>query len=486
MFAEYDQYDATGLAALVTSGAVQPSQLWDAAMAKIAAGEPKFNALLEILPPPATPPVDGPFTGVPFIFKDVYQDYKGARHCIATAALKDNRATKNDEITNRFLRTGIAPAGISHVPELGLKGTTETALCGATRNPWDPTRTPGGSSGGSAAAIAAGYVPMAGGNDGGGSIRIPAAYCGLFGLKPSTGRTPFGPEFGDVWDGACVNGVLSRSVRDSAAMLDAIAGPDIGAPTHIAPPERPYLQEVGAKLERLRVGFSTRSPIGTLVAPEQITAVRNTAALLESLGHHVEEAAPAIDGIELAHCFLNMMYAHTAAAVRRICAQTGAREASFATDIRIGAMVGRAMSGEAFVSSRMKWNKFARAMGAFHERYDIYLTPVTAMGPAKIGALEMSKTQEMISKCLLAARAGKLVLKAGLAEKVGLENLGPTPFTQLANLTFCPAMSVPLHWGADGLPVGVQFSAKFGAEGLLFRLAGQLEQALPWGGRRCK
>jgi amidase len=486
MFAEYDQYDATGLAGLIAGGQVSAAEVLAAALARMDAGEPRLNAVAEDLRElaKAQTVAAGPFAGVPFLLKDLAQAYAGAAMSAGTLALKHVKATANAEITNRFLAAGVVIAGTTTTPELGLRATTETAAHGDTRNPWDPARTPGGSSGGAAAAVAARYVPMAGASDGGGSIRIPACYGGLFGLKPSRGRVPSGPEVGEGWDGATTAHVLTRSVRDSARMLDAIAGPDIGAPFEIAPPVRPFAAEAGAPVERLRIGFSTASPIGGRVDAEQVTAVRNAAKLLESLGHDVAEAAPAIDGAALSACFFTMYYGHIAATVAAICRRTGAAENTFHPDTRAGALLGRAISAATFVEMRGRWNEFARAMGAFHRTHDIYMTPVTAMGPAKIGELETPKNEQALSKLMIALRAGKLLIKSGVIEKITFKSLERTPFTILANLTGCPAMSVPLHWGADGLPVGVQFAAKFGAEGTLLRLASQLETAQPWAHRR--
>jgi amidase len=487
MFKEYDQYDATGLAELIAEKQITAAEALEAAWAKINAGEPKLNALSQNFRARAEAqlagPLTGPFAGVPFLLKDLDMDYAGEKLTMGSVAAKDFIAPHNAEITNRYLAAGLVITGSTNAPELGLKATTETTLHGATRNPWNTAHTPGGSSGGSGAAVAARYVPMAAAADGGGSIRIPAAYNGLFGLKPSRGRVPSGPDSGELWDGCVVTLAVSRSVRDSASLLDAMAGPDIGDPFIIAPPERPYTQEIGAKVEPLRIGFSTASPIGGRVDPDHKAAVLAAAKLLESLGHHVEEAAPAINGKDVARCYMGMYFGHVAAAVSKVRRLTGAAEEKFETDTRAIALLGRALSAEAYVAMRNEWNGFARAIGAFHQKFDIYLTPTTAMKPAKIGELVTPKSQERLAKLMILLRAGKLLLKSGIVDKLAFDSLERTPFTQLANMTFCPAMSVPLHWGADGLPVGVQFSAKFGAEGLLFRLAAQLETAQPWGGK---
>jgi amidase len=488
MFKEYGEYDATGLAQLIAAKKITAAEALEAAWAKIDAGEPTLNAISQNFRSRAEAQLagalTGPFAGVPFLLKDLDMDYAGEKLTMGSLAAAKNIAPHNAAVTNRYLAAGLVITGSTTTPELGLKATTETALHGATRNPWNTGHTPGGSSGGAGTAVAARYVPMAAAADGGGSIRIPAAYNGLFGLKPSRGRVPSGPDSGELWDGCVTTLAVTRSVRDAAALLDAIAGAAPGDPFVIVPPERPYAQEAGAPVEKLRIGFSTASPIGGRVDAEQKSAVLNAAKLLESLGHHVEEAAPAINGKDVARCYMGMYFGHVAAAVGRVRKLTGAGEEKFETDTRAIALLGRALSAEAYVGMRNEWNGFARAMGAFHERYDIYMTPTTAMQPAKIGELVTPKSQERLAKLMIMLRAGKLLLKSGIVDKLAFDSLERTPFTQLANMTFCPAMSVPLHWGADGLPVGVQFSAKFGGEGILFRLAAQLEAAQPWGSKQ--
>lgn len=488
MFKEYDQYDATGLAGLIAKSEVSASEIFDAALAKIDSGEPKINAIAEDLRERAkaslTMQPSGPFAGVPFLLKDYGQELEGARNTRGCIALSDEICAHSSEVTKRFQKTGLVILGTTTTPELALKATTETALHGVTRNPWDLERSPGGSSGGTAAAVAAGYVPMAGASDGGGSIRIPSAFCGLFGLKPSRGRVPSGPDQAEGWDGASVEHVLTRSVRDSAIMLDALSAADAGAPFDIAPPERNFAEEVGAPVEPLRIGFSTASFIGGRVEPEQIKAVQNAMKLLQGLGHHVEEAAPKIDGEMLINCYMTMYYGQVAASVKKICADTGKPESSFEVDTRVIALLGRTVTAGEYVQARLNWNTLARAKAAFHDRYDLLVTPVTAFGPSKIGELQTSATEQRIAEILIKLNAGKLLIKSGISQKAAFKGLERCPFTQYSNLTSTPAMSVPLHWGADGLPVGVQFMAKFGAEGLLFRLAAQLEQAQPWAGRR--
>jgi amidase len=481
-------YDATGLAALIADGSLSAAEVLDATLARIDATEPRINAIAVDLRErgreQSAGPIAGPFAGVPFLLKDIFQEYAGARMTMGALPLKDHVATTTSAYVERCRRAGLVIIGATTTPELGLKATTETMLHGATRNPWNLDHTPGGSSGGAAAAVAAGYVPMAGASDGGGSIRIPAAYCGLFGLKPSRGRVSEGPALGEGWEGAVCTHVLTQSVRDSAAMLDVLAGAEPGDPFVITQPERPFAAELDHDPGRLRIGFSMRSPVGGRVDPEMIKAVHKTAVLLESLGHHVEEAEPSIDGGLLARCYMGLYFGHVAAMTARIRRETLCAASSFHPDTRALALLGRAMSAGALVELRAHWNGFARALGEFHAHHDLFLTPTTALGPARIGALDTPRPVQLLSTVIDRLGAGRVLLKSGIVDELSFKNLERTPFTQLANLTFVPAMSVPLHQGQDGLPVGVQFVARFGAEATLLRLAAQLERAAPWSMRR--
>jgi amidase len=486
---DYERYDALGLAALVRRGEVTPAGLCEAAIRRAEALDPRLNAIVTPLydrarEAAAGPLPDGPFTGVPFLLKNLLHASAGVPLTSGSAALRDHVAAFDAEVVRRFRRAGLVTIGTSSVPELGLLGITEPEAHGPSRNPWDPSRTPGGSSGGAAAAVAAGIVPLASATDGGGSIRIPAAYCGLFGLKPSRGRVPAGPAAGEVWDGAVVDHAVTRSVRDSAALLDAIAGADPGAPFVAAPPERPYAEEVARDPGRLRIGFTPRSPLGGPVHPDCAEAARHTAALLEEMGHHVEEAEPEVDGAALARCYLTLVYGQVAAdlaEIRRLHGRAAARRVEAGT--RAAGMVGRAMSAGEYVESRRRWNDFGRAMARFHERYDLWLTPTTAQPPAAVGELAIGLVDRVATGTVDRLGAGRILAATGLVEKLALRNLARTPFTQLANLTGQPAMSVPVHWTADGLPVGTHFTAPVGGEGVLFRLAARLEEAAPWAHR---
>lgn len=490
MFKEYTEYDGLGLAELVRKREVTASELLEAALARAEALNPRLNAIVmpmhEIARVRAREALEGPFAGVPFLCKDLFQEYAGVPTSYGCKALKAARYTpeQHAEITRRWLAAGVVVFGRTNTPEFGAKGITEPDAWGPARNPWNPDHTPGGSSGGSAAAVAARIVPMAGANDGGGSIRLPAGHCGLFGLKPGRGRTPWGPQYGELMHGAAMNHIVSRSVRDSAAMLDATHGPELNSLFHIVPPERPYLQEVGRDPGRLKIGFTTRSPIGTEVHPEAIEAVRRSARLLESLGHHVEEAEPAIDGLQMGKDFITMWFANCAATVDLIRAQTGCGRDGFELDTLAMAAFGHVGRASDYVAGYLRWNDYARQLAEFHQRYDLFMTPTMALPPARVGQIRTPPWQHAALRLILALGLERLLLKTGIVEQMVVENFKWVPFTQLGNLTGVPGMSVPLHWTADGLPLGTHFLAPHGGEGLLFRLASQLEQAAPWAARR--
>lgn len=483
---EYRRHDALGLAELVRSRQVSASELLEAAIARSAEVNPKLNAIIipmhELARERAKQNLEGPFAGVPMLIKDLFQEYAGVQTAYGCKGLKaaNHRPDVHAEITARWLKAGAVIFGRTNTPEFGAKGITEPEAWGPTRNPWNLERIPGGSSGGSAAAVAAGIVPMAGANDGGGSIRIPAAYCGLFGIKPGRGRTPWGPQMSEAMHGAAMNHVVSRSVRDSAAMLDATHGSDTSSLCHLAQPERPYLEEVGRTPGKLRIAFSTRSPIGSAVDPEAVKAVADAARLLESLGHHVEEAEPQIDGLQLAKDFIVMWFAQCAATVREIKTRTGCGNEGFELDTLAMAAFGEASRASEYVQGYWRWGEYTRQLGEFHQKYDLYMTPTLAHPAPRVGQIATPQWQHVAMKILMALGLSRVILKSGMIEQMVQENLKWVPFTQLGNLTGVPGMSVPLHWTPDGLPLGVHFLAPHGGEGRLFQLAGQLEQARPW------
>lgn len=484
-FDEYRRHDGLALAGLVARGEVSAAELVEVALTRLAQVNPQINAVVvdmqDIARRRAAGPLAGPFAGVPFLSKNLEQDYAGVVSVNGCRALQAAAlpAPRHAEITRRWLDAGVVILGQTNTPEFGLLPITEPLAWGPCRNPWNLALTPGGSSGGSAAAIAAGIVPMAGGNDVGGSIRTPASFCGLFGFKPGRGRTPWGPERGETMHGAAINHVITRSVRDSAAMLDASHGPELAAAFHLAPPERPYLDETRRDPGRLRIAFSDTSPLGTPVAAEAADAVAHTARLLESLGHHVEPATPAIPWAQFYADMMSMMYVDTAVVVDTVRRATGCGREGFEPDTWIMAGFGRATRADEFAASLFRWQDYQRIVNEFMQRYDAYLTPSVAY-PIHIGELATSAFEQKAVALLQSVGLSRAVLKSARLREIETAGLGFVPFTMLANLTCVPAMSVPLHWSADNLPVGVHFMGGPASEGRLFSLAAQLEQAQPW------
>ena len=490
-FTDYDRYDALALADLVRQGQVTPLELCEEAIERIERINPRINAVVTRIydqgrRDASDPILDRPFSGIPILIKDLAYAYAGVAMTSGSKALKDYIPSYDNEMVLRLKKAGTVILGKTNTPEFGLLGITEPELFGACRNPWNTDHTPGGSSGGSAAAVASGMVPMAAGGDGGGSIRIPSAYCGLFGLKPSRGRNPTGPDHGQVWLGAVQNHVITRSVRDSAAMLDETNGPDTGAPYEIRPPEDSYLHEVERGPGKLKIAFNTQSPIGTPVHAECVQAVENAVRLLEDLGHHLEEGQPYIDGKALAKSYLTMYFGEMAADIDEL--EPVLKRKAKPGDVELTTwtlgMLGRVFSAGQMVKALRLWDQAARIMGRFFKKYDLYLTPTTAYPPSKIGELQPKPLEVFMMKALSTLKLGRLLRDTSLVDQIAQQSLERTPFTQLANMSGLPAMSVPLHWTADGLPCGVQFIGPFGNEATLFRLAGQLEKAQPWFDRR--
>ncbi len=487
---EYENFDGLGLAELVKKGEVSADELTEAAISRIERDNGNLNAMVcqmfDYGRDLAQAPVDGPFAGVPTLLKDLGYEMAGFPMSNGSKAYKNNIPDHDSEMVKRFKQAGLVIVGKSSTPEFGLLGITEPELFGPCRNPWNPDHTPGGSSGGAATAVAAGWTPVAPAGDGGGSIRIPAANTGLFGLKPTRGRTPSGPMRGSQWMGAAVSHVITRSVRDSAAMLDATLGADVGASYQTPLPERPYLEEVGREPGKLRIAFNTQSPIGRDVHPDCIRAVEETVNLLTELGHHVEEAAPEVDGMQVARSYVHMYFGEIAAQLMDIEAFLGRRPTKQDVELTTLALgtIGKAVSAGVMLDQLHYWGLAARQMGRFFEGYDLYLTPTTASPPVKVGELEPKPAERMVMSLISGLNLGKLLLRTGMVDRLALDTMQHTPFTQIANICGLPGMSVPLHQFENGLPLGVQFIAPFGREDRLFNLAGQLEQARPWKDKR--
>ena len=468
------QLDATGQAELVRKGDASPAELVDAAINNIEKLNPELNAVIHPLFESARraaqgPLPDGPFRGVPILFKDLFCSVEGDPIHEGMQFLKSANwhADHTDALARRYLDAGFVCVGRSNTPELGLVPTTEPAAYGPSRNPWDTARTTGGSSGGSAAAVASGMVAVAHANDGGGSIRIPASCCGLVGLKPSRGRTSLGPDYTTIDDMLVVELCVSRSVRDTAGVLDALQGRTDGETVSAPAPLRPFTQEVGADPGKLRIALLTHNPLETgEIHPDCVAAARDTAQLLESLGHTVEETYPAsIARPELIRHFTTLWTVTLVYNIRYWERKVG-REATAdeMEPLTWGlAQMGRAVSAPDYVDAQHAMGDLARDLEAwFASGYDLLLTPTLGETPVALG--EFTTPGEPL---LGFTRAATFV-----------------PYTPLANMAGSPAISLPLSWNDEGLPVGSQLMAAYGREDLLLRVAAQLESARPWADRR--
>ncbi|KUI22157.1 amidase [Mycobacterium sp. GA-1285] len=483
-FEEYRTHDATGLAKLVADKEVTAAELLDLARNRAAAVNPRINAIVRDVPASPADAAAGPFSGVPFLIKDLAQDYAGLPTSRGSRALMSTPVAEHSEIVQRWQAAGLVIFGKTNTPEFGAKGITEPEAWGPARNPWDLNRAPGGSSGGSAAAVAAGIVPCAGASDGGGSIRIPAACCGLVGLKPGRGLTPSGPATGEFMHGAAVQGVLSRTVRDTAAMLDVVRGGEPWGPYVPGIPSSTFASCVGADPGTLRIGVRVPSAINPSPHPEAAAAVKAAVQGLTELGHQVEELPRApFDDRALARDFLFTWFVYAAWEVGEAKRISGAGDDLFERDTLIMAALGRATSGVDYVDAVQRRHEHTRRLTTFFESYDLLLTPTLATPPPTIGEFDLPIALQRAADVLIKTRAAKVLRYTKIVDDMVEKNLGWVPYTQLANLTGRPAISLPLHWTADGLPLGVQFVAPLAGESLLIRLAAQLEQAMPWSDR---
>lgn len=469
-FAEYDQYDAVGLAKLVQTKAVNPEELLAAALDRAAAVDPSINAICLDLGDRARAAIKaglpaGPLAGVPFLVKDLYAEIAGVGLTNGSALFKDYISDHNSTLVERYEKAGLAIFGRTASPEFGLCYTTEPRIYGPTRNPWNLDRVAGGSSGGAAAAVAAGIVPAAHASDGGGSIRVPASCCGLFGLKPTRARMPAGPDVGEGWAGLSTAHVITRSVRDSAAIMDATAGPDAGAPYWPPPPPGPFRFEVGGEDEPLRIGITTDNANDAPVHPECRAALDGAAGLCAELGHEIVEVTPAYDKAAMSDAIYGVVTVNSLATVEGWAARRGRPAAETELERATWAVVsdGRAVTGCQYVTALQTLHKVGRDIARLFADIDMLMTPTLAQPPLAIGALDMMTDDRDSYRAAMSNFAA---------------------FPALANVTGQPAMSVPLHWTHDDLPVGVQFIGRFGDEAGLFRLAGQLEAARPWANRR--
>ena len=472
---EVGALDLIGQAELVRRGEVTSLELVDAAIERIEAVNPQLNAVIRTLYDEARaeaaraeaargPRGDGPLAGAPFLVKDLGAAMAGVPDTWGSRALANNVPKRDSPLVTRYREAGLVIVGRTSTPEFGNHSTTEPELFGPARNPWDPTRTTGGSSGGSAAAVASGMVAAAHGGDGAGSLRIPASCCGAFGFKPSRGRVSRAPG-GEEVGGLAVRHAISRTVRDNAALLDVAAGRVAGDPYIAPPPERPFLDEVGREPGRLRVGWTSRPPIEVPVDDDCVAAVRDAAELLASLGHEVEEAAPAFDGEVLVGPLGTVWAVNNAADVRFCETVLGRppRDDELEVTSRELAEFGRSRSALDLLEAIDAMGTATRAFAGFFDTHDVWLTPTLARRPEPLGVLNQS-------------------VGGALAWQRFDDSFNP--WNPIANIAGVPAMSLPLHWSAAGLPIGVLVTGRYGDEATLFRLAAQVEAARPWADRR--
>ncbi|MGI8516910.1 MAG: amidase [Acidimicrobiia bacterium] len=489
-FAEYTDYDATGLADLIRRGEVGAREVVDEAISRIEAHNPLLNAVVIKLFDRALArvehgPNDGPFGGVPFLLKDLGAEYAQAPLTMGSRSMSGFIPGWNATIVDRFEAAGFVVLGRTATPEFGLAPVTEPELYGVTANPWNRGRTAGGSSGGAGAAVAAGMVPAAHASDGGGSIRIPASVNGLFGLKPSRGRVPTGPILGESWFGLSSGHALTRSARDSAGILDAIAGFEPGDPYTAPVHEGSFRAQVDIDPPSLCVALSTDPLLGETMEEECRVAVHETGRLLESLGHRVSYVEVPVQRAAWMEAFLTLAAASTAQAISETTRMSGKskpdpKDYELLTWI-LGA-VGRHLSAENLAAALTQVRMAGRDMGRFHRQFDLLVTPTLARVPWRHGDLAPSAIERRMLETLRRSPVGPALL--ALYRQLSKTVTETIPNTPLFNMTGQPAMSVPLHTSADGLPVGVQFVAPYGADGLLFQVAGQLERARPWFDRR--
>lgn len=485
---EYDDLDATTLAGHIAAGDFTPSEALDAAIARIEQRNGPLNAVVTPLFERAQARLaalpDGPLRGVPFLVKDLVLQLEGTVTTGSTRLLAGAEpSTFSSVLAQRYEAAGLVICGKTNTPELGIMGVTEPQTRGPTRNPWHTDHTPGGSSGGSGASVAARMVPAAHGGDGGGSIRIPASACGLFGLKPSRGRVSQGPMQGEGWGGFTQEHVLTRSVQDSALLLDIAAAPTPGEPYAAPAAARPFREEVGADPGKLTIAVTEESLLSSDPDPACRAAVQDAVALLQELGHTVVVAAPELDVEALKATYFLTVAAGVADSVELISRQRGTkpRAGDWEATTWMLAQIGWSTSSAQLTACRRTAQATGRVMGAFHQQYDLMLTATLARPPIAIGTFDLSAF-ERLQLAVMRALPLRALFDLALAE-LGGKALAATPNTQLFNITGQPAMSVPLYW-SEGLPIGVQLAAPYGEEATLLRLARQLEFARPWAARR--
>lgn len=486
----YITSDATELAKLIKQKEVSPKELVALSLEQLEKVDPTLNITSHTRKEKAMKEAEAmsvgrPFAGVPILLKDVSQHLKGERLTSGTSLLKHAVSGHDSYLVKKIRDAGFIVEGHTTTPEFALKNITETEFHGPTRNPWHSYHSPGGSSGGSAAAVAAGVVPVAGASDGGGSIRIPASFSGLFGLKPTRGKTPVGPGAGRQWQGASIDFVLSRSVRDSAAMLDLLQVVQPSAAFQALLFEGRYIEAMQGNFEKpLRIAYTTKSPVGTPVSEDAVEAVEKMVKWLEEHGHHVEERDNGVDGIQLMENYFLMNSGEVSMVIAQMEHALGRKITENDVELETWALniAGQSVSAAEFSASLAGWDTAAAQMAELHETYDFYITPATAFTAPEIGELTWTQEEaDVYREKMLNSRASK---QQELIYDLFLPSLTYTPFTQLANLTGQPAMSLPVHLSGKGLPIGVQVMASKNQEHQLLKLAHQLEHSDLWIGMK--
>lgn len=469
VISEYPDFDGLGLGEKVKSGDISEEDILDTVFHLVGELNPQLNAIVRPLEREARAAItdglgDGPFRGAPMVLKDEYVSVANVPNDHSSRLGAGVTRPYDTSLVASYRKAGFNFVGKANLPELGASVTTDAVLYGPCSTPWDTTRNSGGSSGGSASSVAAGIVPVGYSNDGAGSIRIPASCCGAFGLKPTRARVSTAPDGGEYWNGLVIEHVITRSVRDSAAVLDASDGPKLGDYYAAPPKARPFLEEVGADPGKLKIAFSAKPPFDAEISPDCIAAMEDTARLCEALGHHVEEAQPDFDGEQMAKDIGDLLKIHLAYGTQDLAAVTGRQigpdtveRASLALAER-----GRKLSAVDMLAILERNTLLARKVAPFWEDYDLLLTPTLATPPVPHGYIYTDDPDP---------------------DRYLKRWLDFVPYTPIANITGAPAMTVPLYWNDEGLPIGTHFIARVGDEATLFRLAAQLEQARPWKGR---
>ena len=468
-FAEYDRYDAIGLADLIRTKKITALEALDEAIARTEKLNPKLNAVVfkayDLARDAAKANPQGALGGVPMLLKDMRAHCKGMVTRSGSRFTPDTPSEFDSTLVTRYKEAGLVPFGKTNAPEFGLIPTTESKLWGPAHNPWKLGYTTGGSSGGSAAAVIAGIVPIAHATDGGGSIRIPASCCGLVGLKVSRGRITQGPDAADSLSGLSVDNLVSRTVRDTAAVLDLTSAPDYGDPYFALQPNESYLEGIKQKPKRLKIAIALTAPDGPPFDAQIIAAMKNTAKLLEGLGHIVEEAMPEFDFMMTKLAFMTLWGTNGAYAIETLMRLTGKTPSldnleglTFALYER-----GKSITGMQHIWALQTLHRAARAAAQFHETYDVWLTPTLAQLPFAHGSIDRDETN---------------------VERAFIPIMNHVPFTSLQNATGQPAINLPLHMSEEGLPIGLQFVGRSGDEMTLLKLAAEIEEAAPWIDRR--